>query len=246
MKRPTTYEELVQMSFKIPEEGMEIRRKGRLKGEQNLIIVDKLDISGKVYCNYQGIVSFICNGEEYVTPYFKGVIEILRKEKFEEVCFSMPLSEKGFPYNKELAKKWKQLLEEVKHFHEFDMTEQAVRVTMKRHVEYLPYDIRRKAVEIPIQGYLAYGKNGKVDVRPYIQIGKMQREEYDRLGTYNLLEDVVVIVSNDAKTYLMHLSEGLLDSLNNSGYKRNYRLPVPMANGEKFLDPLVQKKFEES
>lgn len=246
MKRPETYQELVQMAFEIPEGGMEIRRQGRLKGEQNLVTVNKLDIPGKVYCNSQGIVSFINDGDEYVTPYFKGVIEILSKEKFEEVCFSIPLSEKEFPYNKQLAKKWKRLLEEVNHFHEFDMTEQAVKAARKRHAEYLPYDIIKKAMEIPIQGYLAYGKNGKVDVRPYIQIGKMQREEYEKLGTYNVFEDIVVIVSNDAKTYLTHLSAGLLDGLNNSGYRRNYKLSVPMTNGEKFLDPIVQKRFEES
>ena len=246
MERPTTYEELVKMAFEIPEEGMEIRRKGRLKGEQNLVKVNKLDIAGKVYCNYKGMVGFICDGNEYITPYFKGVIEILRKEKFEEVCFSMPLSEKGFPYDKELARKWKQLIEDVKHFRELDMTEEAINVSMKRHVSYLPHDIRKKALEIPIQGYWAYGPKGKVDIRPYIQIGRMQREEYQKLGAYNVLGDVVVVISNDAKTYLMHLSAGLLDNLNNSGYKRNYKLLVPMTNGEKFLDPIVQKRFEES
>ena len=120
-----------------------------------------------------------------------------------------------------------------------------ISLAQNRHAQFLPQQIRQKALEIPEDGYEASGKNGEIfNVMPCVQQEKMGRIEYNRLGTYNISDDVVVILSNDAKTYIMHKCQNIVGIMESLGYKRDYGLLVPILKNDKFVDERIQKKFE--
>lgn len=120
---------------------------------------------------------------------------------------------------------------------------QKVSLAQIRHALYLPQQIRERAIEIPKDGYKATTENGEIfSVMPCVQLEKMGRTEYNRLGTYNISEDIVIILANDAKTYLMHKCQNIVGIMENLGYKRDYRLNVPILN--RFIDQKVQEKLE--
>ena len=120
-----------------------------------------------------------------------------------------------------------------------------VSLAQNRHAQYLPQQIRERAIEIPKDGYKATTKNGEIfNVMPCVQLEKMGRIEYNRLGTYNISEDIVIILANDSKTYLMHKCQNIVGIMEKIGYKRDYRLMVPISKSDRFIDPKVQEKFE--
>ena len=120
-----------------------------------------------------------------------------------------------------------------------------VSLAQNRHAQYLPQQIRERAIEIPKEGYKASTENGKIfNVMPCVQLEKIGRMEYNLLGTYNISEDIVIILANDAKTYLMHKCQNIVGIMENLGYKRDYRLNIPILKSDRFIDPKVQEKFE--
>lgn len=246
-KKPTNLEELKNLAFKIPEEGLYIRKKGKINGELNTVYVKPFPMVIKCYCIEKDQVTFITKEGEYVIPYFIGIIEILQKEEFMEISFMQAFETGEYPVDKQKAKQWNEVCETVKSFSKQEKKIYACAIAKQKYVRYIPYVIRRNSFEL-IKEYMVKTNGGGIKkVKPMIDVNKIRRDDYEKIGTYNMSNGMAVIISNEGITYLCKtLDPDFETTMETAGYSKNPALPVPMSNGEKFLDINVQKEFEKA
>lgn len=240
MKQPETFEDLRKLAFVFPEQGLAIRKKRSHKRETRYVY--KIPIVRDGYCVVNGMMVFHYKGQEYMLPDFYGMQTILKKAGLGETYLEPAFDRDEVPADKELAKQWEKVEKTVKMIQ--NRYKKLYAVAMAKAVP-LSFEIKRKALEIPPEGFRAYHtEKGPIDVMPVVQLSNLKRSDYDKLGTYKVYHSIAVVVCVTVETYLVRMTPGMELQLQNLGYTENRNLQHPLEGVEKFLDPHVQEKFE--
>ena len=242
-KKPSNIEQLKNFAFEIPKEGLIVRKKGKMNAIYNSVTIERVLSMDKCYCIQNGYVTFITNSQEYLIPYFVGIAEILRKEGFTEI-FLVHAFEKGdYPFDSDKAKRWKEVCSAVNQINLNDKRLYIAELVAKRHVGCIPKKMETRSIKID-QEFLIKTVGGNIKkIRPLVDIKNLTRRDYSLIGTFNVLNGIGTIVSNNAETIICKTLPDFELLMQCAGYSLNPALPVLMADGETFLDIHVQKLF---
>lgn len=222
----STLAELKELSIHIPTDGL-IFVNSRWDTEHCIF---PLAANSQTYSLSNNVIYFVDKEYNvYIIPYSKCFINILRAEGFYEEYINLPISHGEYPkFQKE---KWNNILLIINKINWDNFRSDAKKLARSRNVQSLPTDLIKNAIEIPINGIKVKKEHGIRTMFPLIISPKLDDISSSFIGTYNSNGNMVVIQSDEGKTYSMSHSEGIDIVLSNLGYVKKEQ-PIPLLHKE--------------
>lgn len=235
--------ELYRLTFEIPDTGVETIGYG--KEHETLLPVDDFNLESKIgtYCQNAGRVVFVDNqGRTFVTPFCSEITHSLQRAGYKEGNMRVPFSNGEIPANDLLKLRWKQLCAlsrmEYEKREKRRKVEKLNELAVRKNISQLPPEVYELSLKIPKEGFeVVFFETERDIVRP------VRDFELERcIGTYYNYLGRLVFVDCNGDTYVTPHCDEVARILNEAGYNVS-QLYVPLANGEKIIDPEIANKW---
>lgn len=183
-------------------------------------------------------VSFVADGELYVTPYTRATLAILRAEGFTQQYFFVPFCEGDYP--REHEKEWNTLCESAKQRLIDDFRSDCIEFSEVQGIGKLPKEVLDNCFKIPDTGIKVKHPRYNDTYYPILR-NSFDNTVIEKIGKFGMRKNVVIFVYCDGNTYVAK-GKNLAEILCSKGYSEA-GIFVPFADGEKIEDPILAKKW---
>ena len=185
-------------------------------------------------------LSFIKEGVQYVTPYTRKAISILRKCGFRnnQDDIYVPFANGDYPQNDVQA--WKRLLMNASIKRQAEFYDDCRKYCIERGISHLDSKVLSKCFCIPASGVYVQKGLYNFTVYPVLTHYSFDCVAASRIAKYNFNNGKVVFVNTDGKTYVAK-GYKIIEILENSGFTKEVGLFVPFSNGE-IIDEADQRE----
>lgn len=192
----------------------------------------------RVYTMNNSTISYISEGQFYVTPYTRDAMAALREEGFRDAGLYVPFSNGDYP--RDAQERWEELWRDAKASYKAYREQECSEMSAKRGIGVIAKLDRFFC--IPDEGMTVRYPQGHIGFHYALCSDGMGSCGYEYLGKFCRNNGVVIFVHHDGRTYLAK-GYKVIQELLEAGYVESSFM-VPMSNNEVIEDGYLQRTWE--
>lgn len=185
-------------------------------------------------------VSYVTDGEVFVTPYTRLAIRSLYAAGFRQDYFYVPFS--NWDYPKAEQARWKELREQADKSYAEDFVDDCMLHCDEKNIGTISDETLKNCFEMPVTGVQVKHRHFEDCYYPVINTICFDCTVADKIGHFCTNNGRVVFTYRNGKTYVAK-GYKVLGELRAAGYTEE-GIFVPFSNGEQILDPVLRARWE--
>lgn len=192
------------------------------------------------YCTSATTLSFISDSVQYVIPYTRDVMNILKTAGFQHEFFNVPFSAGDYPAD--MKEEWDALQADALAHYKKEFEDDCAAYCDERGVHEIAPELLQACFRIPDHGVRVKQQSFECTYYPEINCFSLEGFALTKIGRYCAYNDVIAFVYRDGGSYVT-CDYAIVDALHNAGFTQS-SLFVPFSSGEKILNPELAAAWE--
>lgn len=193
------------------------------------------------YCTNNSTISFIYKRVQYVIPYMKQVMNVIKNAGLKYGYFFVPFSNGDYP--EDFMKTWDDLKNEARQHSKVEFIETCNRFADQYGFGTISEELLKKCFKMPKNGVPVKHTHFETIHYPAIKSECLDCVAADFIGRYCTNNGVLTFVYRDGATYVTR-DYSVIPALRNAGYIEA-TFYVPFSNGEKILHPEYASRWNQ-
>ena len=185
------------------------------------------------YCTSATTISFILDSVQYVIPYTRDVMGILKAAGFQHEFFPVPFSAGDYPAD--MKEEWDALQADALAHYKKEFEDDCHAYCDERNVREIDPALLQKCYRIPDHGVRVKQQSLEITYYPEISSYSLEGFALTKIGRYSIFNGVIAFVYRDGGSYVT-CDFSVVDALYSAGFV-SASLFVPFSSGEKIVDP---------